>query len=97
MTELTIKLDGLELTVEVTHLINDKPDPTCRDSADDFRGTREVEWHLTYGIEYDDNGRISQCGQLQKWLDRLAHRHSEEIEAAIWTAYDKGQEAANDE
>lgn len=93
MTELTIKLDGLDLTVEVTHLINDAPDPTCRDSADDFRGTREVEWHLTYATEYDDNGRVSQCGQLQKWLDRLAARHFDEIEAGIWAAYEKGQEA----
>lgn len=87
--EVTIELDQFKLTVEITRLINDAPDPTCRDSADDCRGTRELEWVLVYAVEYDDNGRIKECGQLQKWLDRIADRHATEISAAIWAKYDE--------
>ena len=89
--EVTIELDQFKLTVEITHLINDAPDPTCRDSADDCRGTRELEWVLVYAVEYDDNGRIKECGHLQKWLDRIADRHATEISAAIWAKYDEVQ------
>lgn len=89
--EVEIELDQFKLTVEITHLINDAPDPTCRDSADDCRGTRELEWVLVYAVEYDDNGRIKECGQLQKWLDRIADRHAKEITAAIWAKCDEGQ------
>lgn len=89
--EVTIELDQFKLTVEITHLINDAPDPTCRDSADDCRGTRELEWVLVYAVEYDDNGRIKQCGSLQPWLYNIADKYNSEITDAIWAKYDEGQ------
>lgn len=97
MTELTVTTDNYKLTVEVTRLVSDKPDPTCRDSADDYRGTRECEFRVIYGIEYNENGRIAQCGELPWWLDKLTEDHAEAIEAAIWKQYDKGQESRRHE
>lgn len=90
--ELTIELDQFKLTAEIKRLINDQPDPTCRDSADDCRGTRELEFDLVYGIEYDDQGRVKECGYLPWWLSKIKDEHEAEIEAAIWKQYDEGQE-----
>jgi hypothetical protein len=87
--EITIELDAYKLDVEIIRLINDPPDPMCRDSADDFRGTREVEWRLVYATHHNEKGKIDECGQLPKWLERIADRHGAEIEAAIWARYDE--------
>ena len=87
--EVEIELDQFKLTVEITRLINDLPDPTCRDSADDARGCRELEWKLIYAIEYDDNGKPKQCGYLPKWLRWISIQHAEQIDAAIWAKYDE--------
>lgn len=88
--EIEIELDSYNLTVEVTRLINDQPDPTCRDSADDCRGVKEVEWQIVYATEFKE-GRPVQCGYLPKWLRYLERELSEEIEAAIWAKYEEGQ------
>jgi hypothetical protein len=88
MTELEIELGGLHLAVEVVSLIDLPPDPMCRDSADDFRGTRELEWRLTYATEFGEDGRVKQCGQLPRWLDKLARENESAITAAIWAQHD---------
>lgn len=89
--EVTVELDQFKLTAEITRLIDDKPDPSCRDSADDCRGVRELEWHLTFAIAYDDNGKVKECGYLPKWLAYLTREHSDEITAAIWKQHDNRQ------
>ena len=33
-----IEIDQFMFDVEITHLVDQDPDPTCRDSADDFSG-----------------------------------------------------------
>ena len=95
--ELEIELDQYKLTVEIIRLVNDQPDPTCRDSADDARGCREVEWKIVYAIEHDDNGRVKECGYLPWWLDKLEREHDSAIEAAVWAKYDEAQERRHDQ
>lgn len=99
MTPITItglEIDEFVFDVEITHLVDQPADPTCRDSADDFYGMREMEWHLTYSIEYDENDRVIECGELPGNLKRLAHQHSDLIEAKLWQHIDKMKEQANE-
>lgn len=84
-----LEIDEFVFTVEITHLINQAPDPTCRDSADDFRGCREIEWHLIYAAEYDEDGKCIKCGELPGNLKRLEHQHHNLIEANLWALIDK--------
>jgi hypothetical protein len=87
--EIIVELDNLKLTVEVTHLVNDLPDPNCRDSADTARGERWVDFNVTYGVEYDqDNGQVIECGYLPWWLNKLQHENRDAVEAEIWKQYE---------
>lgn len=92
MTEITVHLDGLKLTVKIDSLINDPPNPDCRDSDYDFYGTREVEWRLVYGIETDEDGKVIECGYLPWWLNKITEEHAEAIEAAIWQQYEEAKD-----
>lgn len=87
-----LEIDEFVFTVEITHLINQAPDPACRDSADDFRGCREIEWHLTYAAEYGEDGKCIESGDLPGNLKRLAYQHSDLIEANVWAWIDKRNE-----
>ena len=91
--EITIEFDQLTLTIQVDRLISDAPQPDCRDSADTARGERSVDYRVVYGVEYDDQGRVDQCGQLPWWLNKLARDNHVAIEAGIWAAYDRKAEA----
>lgn len=90
--EITVVIDDLELTVEITNLVNDSPDPTCRDSDVDFHGERYVEFRVVYGIEHNENGRVIQCGELPWWLNKLQNEHHDAIEAEIWKQYEARDE-----
>lgn len=94
MNPISVRLDLNEyiFSVKVTHLINQAPDPTCRDSADDFRGTREMEWHISHAIRYDDDGHIAESGNYQPWLDQLYGDHFDLIEAKLWQKVDEKKE-----
>lgn len=96
MTEVEIALDQYKLTIEVSRLVSDKPDPSCRDSADDARGTREIEWRIVYAIEYDENNKVQQCGELPWWLNKLANDFDKRITAALWAKYDEAQDNRHD-
>lgn len=87
--EITVELDHLKLTVEVTHLVNDFPDPTCRDSADTARGERFVDFKVVYATEYSQkDGRVIECGYLPWWLSKLQDENHDAIEAEIWKQYE---------
>ena len=83
--EITVELDHFKLTVEVTQLVNELPDPTTT-------GERWVEFKVVHGIEYSEkDGRVIQCGYLPWWLNKLAQDHHDAIESAIWAEYEAGQ------
>lgn len=84
-----IEIDQFMFDVEITHLVDQDPDPTCRDSADDFSGRREIEWNLIYAAEYDDNGKCIACGELPWWLSKLTRDYAEQIEAKLWQWVEK--------
>lgn len=86
MTPITVQIQIEDFTfdVEITHLIDQAPDPTCRDSADDFRGIREMDWSLTYATRCDQDGKVVECGFHRPWLNRLSSKHHDQIESALW-------------
>lgn len=92
-----LEVENFSLDIEITHLINLPPDPTCRDSADDFAGIREMEWRITYAIEYGEDGRVIECGELESNLKRITRTYSSEIEAKLWKLLDDAKEARTQE
>ena len=53
----------VELELVVTHFLSVDGDPSCWDSADDYRGYVEIEWdYYTYSIEDQDGGEVA-CGE----------------------------------
>lgn len=87
------EIDEFVFDVKITHLIDQAPDPACRDSAEDFHGCREIEWHLTYASECDESGECIRFGDSPRWLSRLTRDHHEPIEAKIWHWIEQKKEA----
>ena len=88
MTPITvqIQIDDFTFDVEITHLIDQAPDPTCRDSADDFRGIREIEWRLDRAVLLTEEGndQLQSIWYLHPYLYTLAAEHHDQIESALW-------------
>lgn len=87
-----IEIDQYLFTVEVTHLVNQKPDPTCRDSADDFHGYREVEFSGIHAVEYDEDGNMTARAFSDSELVGICQQHKQTIEDHIWALVDAGEE-----
>jgi hypothetical protein len=85
-----IEIDVENYTFEIvtTLLIDEAPNHSCRDSADDYRGTRELEWKMVYAVERTETGRIVACGMLDTWMAYLTQEHGEAITAKLWELRD---------
>lgn len=79
------------LEIIVDRLVNDRPNPQCLDSADDARGTRELEWHLDYASEMNEHGKVIHCGMLPWWLSKIKDQYQDEVDTHLWDKYDENQ------
>ncbi|WP_313489140.1 hypothetical protein [Stutzerimonas nitrititolerans] len=84
-----IDLDEYRLAVEVTHCVDVKPDPNCRDSDHDYYGYREMEFTVVSGVVIDEGGAESNLGR--NGCAALAEKHAELIEELIWKQIEEGE------
>ncbi len=87
-----IDLEEYLLSVEVTRCEVAEPDYRCRDSADDYYGYSELDFTITSGSVFDEDGNETE-------LDRngcaaVADEHAERIEERLWMLIDAKREAA---
>ena len=87
-----IELDQYTVEVEVTSLVNEPAYPTCRDSADDFYGYREVEFSVIHAVEYDEDGNMTARAFSESELVGICQQHQQTIEEHIWALVDAGEE-----
>ncbi|WP_454911152.1 hypothetical protein [Stutzerimonas chloritidismutans] len=88
-----IDLDEYLLSVEVTHCAVVEPDYRCRDSADDYYGYSELEFTITSGTVFDEDGNQTELGR--NGCAAVADEHAERIEELLWTEIDaRRREAA---
>ena len=87
-----IELDEYLLSVEVTHCAVVEPDYRCRDSADDYYGYSELEFTITSGTVFDEDGNETDLGR--NGCAAVADEHAERIEDRLWNMIDAKREAA---
>lgn len=87
-----IDLDEYLLSVEVTHCAVVEPDYRCRDSADDYYGYSELEFTITSGTVFDEDGNQTELGR--NGCAAVADEHAERIEDRLWNMIDAKREAA---
>ena len=87
-----IDLDEYLLSVEVTHCAVVEPDYRCRDSADDYYGYSELEFTITSGTVFDEDGNETDLGR--NGCAAVAERYAEDIEDRLWSLIDEMREAA---
>lgn len=87
-----IDLDEYLLSVEVTHCAVVEPDYRCRDSADDYYGYSELEFTVTSGTVFDEDGNETELGR--NGCAGVAEQYAEDIEDRLWTLIEKKREAA---
>lgn len=87
-----IDLDEYLLSVEVTHCEVVEPDYRCRDSADDYYGYSELEFTITSGTVFDEDGNQAELGR--NGCAAVADEHAERIEDRLWNMIDAKREAA---
>ncbi|AVX13832.1 hypothetical protein [Stutzerimonas stutzeri] len=87
-----IDLDEYLLSVEVTHCQVAEPDYRCRDSADDYYGYRELEFTITSGSVFDEDGNETELDL--NGCAAVADEHAERIEDRLWNMIDAKREAA---
>lgn len=87
-----IDLDEYLLSVEVTHCEVVEPDYRCRDSADDYYGYSELEFTITSGSVFDEDGNETELGR--NGCAAVADEHAERIEDRLWNMIDAKREAA---
>lgn len=87
-----IDLDEYLLSVEVTRCEVVEPDYRCRDSADDYYGYSELEFTVTSGIVFDEDGNDTDLGR--NGCAAVADEHAERIEDRLWNMIDAKREAA---
>ena len=87
-----IDLDEYRLAVEVTHCLDVKPDYRCRDSDWDYYGYREMEFEVTSGTIFDEDGNETDLGR--NGCAAVAERYAEDIEDRLWSLIDEMREAA---
>jgi len=81
-----IDLDEYLLSVEVTHCAVVEPDYRCRYSADDYYGYSELEFTITSGSVFDEDGNETDLGR--NGCAAVADEHAERIEELLWTEID---------
>lgn len=81
-------VEGFVLQVDVTHCINEPPQPNNRESDWDCMGTRELEYTLLSGITYDDDGIRVDCTGSE--LREALSLHDAQIRTALWHEIDVG-------
>lgn len=84
-----IVVEGFVLEVEVTHCINEPPQPNTWASDWDFYGERDLEFKLVRGVTYDDDGVRMDCSRAD--LDLAALQHDIAINVALWVEIDAQQ------
>ncbi|WP_312964538.1 hypothetical protein [Stutzerimonas kunmingensis] len=87
-----IDLDEYLISVEVTHCEVVEPDYRCRDSADDYYGYSELEFTITSGSVFDEDGNETELGR--NGCAGVAEQYAEDIEDRLWTLIEKKREAA---
>lgn len=87
-----IDLDEYLLSVEVTHCEVVEPDYRCRDSADDYYGYSELEFTITSGSVFDEDGNETELDL--NGCAAVADEHAERIEDRLWNMIDAKREAA---
>jgi len=87
-----IDLEEYLLSVEVTHCEVVEPDYRCRDSADDYYGYSELEFTITSGSVFDEDGNETELGR--NGCAGVAEQYAEDIEDRLWTLIEKKREAA---
>ncbi len=87
-----IDLDEYLLSVEVTHCAVVEPDCRCRDSADDYYGYSELEFTITSGSVFDEDGNETEMDL--NGCAAVADEHAERIKDRLWNMIDAKREAA---
>lgn len=87
-----IDLDEYLLSVEVTRCEVVEPDYRCRDSADDYYGYSELEFNITSGSVFDEDGNETELDL--NGCAAVADEHAERIEDRLWNLIDAKREAA---
>ena len=87
-----IDLEEYLLSVEVTHCEVVEPDYRCRDSADDYYGYSELEFTITSGTVFDEDGNQTELGR--NGCAAVADEHAERIEELLWQQIEIKREAA---
>ena len=90
MSSHEIELEDLSLSVEVTHVVNQPADPTCRDSDVDFYGYKELEFIIRSGQEYTEDQQVFELTPLR--LEEIGDTHRELIEEKLWEILEKQDE-----